>query len=605
MRYSSRKKSFNNKVELNDSIENYVIYDYETYGLDVKTTGISQLAAVRLNKDAQEFPAGEFNLEVSAYHDQIMGPIAAIKTGFKISPLVNAQGEVYNYELLGRVRGRKKVPEVELAYAWYTYITSQRNTCILGYNNFSFDDRVTSHLFFRNFIHPYQWYFENNNSRMDLFHLAIAFSTICPKAINWPINPETGNISYKLEEISRANRFSHLNAHDAMSDVKACVQLMQAFHADRIELDRFTPEEQANLYEINVSPESCFKHLAQFRSKFKVIQYVEAKGKSILVYFDINGRKRATRHATPVVCLNNFVGNKIEREILLLDLTVPHENFREFLTWDSKDLQDYFNLSSKYRKFSSPLLVAESNRFPLFASLNECSLNREINTPEVKQNVQTNYQLLEDLAVEELNVFYANLLQASKERFNAATPDSDTSVKVYTQVETEKEEVKYSLNKLNFSHKERDKVASQDNQIRFYPESFLTKNFNIINDNKVLFNGKLGPNLERFTPYLMGISADPVLNSLFTLFKGNVDFYNLPPRIKKEYLAKLETRLDVAKEAFENGMVELRRQFSEDKDKFLQEYNLREIQELGKNTEDFYQYTKKFIQEFLEETSEE
>ena len=39
---------------------------------------------------------------------------------------------------------------------------------IMGYNTASFDDPFTQHLFYRNFIDPYQWQFHDGNLRYDL-----------------------------------------------------------------------------------------------------------------------------------------------------------------------------------------------------------------------------------------------------------------------------------------------------------------------------------------------------------------------------------------------------------------------------------------------------
>ncbi|RIY36407.1 hypothetical protein CKF59_02830, partial [Psittacicella gerlachiana] len=435
-----------------DTISTYIIYDYETYGLDVRTTGITQLAAVKLDSRFKERVENDFNYEVKAYKDQFIGPIASLKTGFKITPLVDNFGKITNFEVRGRVAGRQKLTETQLAYAWYEYLREDKNTCILGYNNFNFDDKVTSHLFFRNFIHPYQWYYENQNSRVDLFPITVAFSNLCPQAIQWARNEETNFISYKLEDISKANNFLHLNAHDAMSDVKACVQLLQAFNKSQLPAQAQVLAKKENLYEINLSPKNCFKHLVQFRNRFKVIKYLEAKSDSMFVYFDVNAySKRKLKHATPVACLNNLVNEKIDREFFLVDLTLEHEHFKEFISWEKEELQQFFSLSFKYRKFTNPILTVETNKFPLFASFNECVQNESISEEQFLDNVQANYNYLLSLKPRVLNNFYTNILEVAKSRFESKVPDDSFSKKVYQlPVEEVKEEVEYDLSKMQF-----------------------------------------------------------------------------------------------------------------------------------------------------------
>ncbi|RIY38764.1 hypothetical protein CKF59_00295 [Psittacicella gerlachiana] len=154
---------------------------------------------------------------------------------------------------------------------------------------------------------------------------------------------------------------------------------------------------------------------------------------------------------------------------------------------------------------------------------------------------------------------------------------------------------------MQFKHELRDKFASLDNQITYFPDSLLNKNFYLVNEYKELFQGRYGPNVDRFNNYLTIISRNPILNNLFILFKGNVDFYNLTAELKHEYLNKIEARMELGKEAFDNGIVELRRQYIKDKEKFLTEFNLNEIQQISQNTQLYYESLKNLIQEYREQ----
>lgn len=101
---------------------------------------------------------------------------------------------------------------------------SQPNTCSLGYNNIRFDDEVSRYTLYRNFFEPYGWSWQNGNSRWDLLDVMRAVYALRPEGINWP-KDEEGRPSFKLEKLSVANSIEHANAHDAMADVIATIEL--------------------------------------------------------------------------------------------------------------------------------------------------------------------------------------------------------------------------------------------------------------------------------------------------------------------------------------------------------------------------------------------
>ncbi len=98
------------------------------------------------------------------------------------------------------------------------------NTCSLGYNNIRFDDEVTRYTLYRNFYDPYAWSWQNNNSRWDLLDVMRTAYALRPEGIEWPKNSE-GITSFKLEHLSVANGIEHENAHDAMADVIATIEI--------------------------------------------------------------------------------------------------------------------------------------------------------------------------------------------------------------------------------------------------------------------------------------------------------------------------------------------------------------------------------------------
>ncbi|URJ33326.1 exodeoxyribonuclease I [Candidatus Blochmannia vicinus] len=98
-------------------------------------------------------------------------------------------------------------------------------TCILGYNNIHFDDEFSRNIFYRNFYDPYIWAYQQGNSRWDLLHVLRAYYSLCPYGIiKWPLNNQN-KPSFRLKDLTQANAIQHSNAHDAMSDVYATLEL--------------------------------------------------------------------------------------------------------------------------------------------------------------------------------------------------------------------------------------------------------------------------------------------------------------------------------------------------------------------------------------------
>ncbi|MDK9371811.1 exodeoxyribonuclease I, partial [Lelliottia sp. V106_10] len=115
---------------------------------------------------------------------------------------------------------------------------SEPGTCVVGYNNVRFDDEVTRNIFYRNFIDPYGWSWQNGNSRWDLLDVMRACYALRPEGINWLENDE-GLPSFRLEHLTKANGVAHEQAHDAMSDVYATIAMAKLVKATQPRLFEF------------------------------------------------------------------------------------------------------------------------------------------------------------------------------------------------------------------------------------------------------------------------------------------------------------------------------------------------------------------------------
>lgn len=181
----------------------FFFYDLETFGINPKEDRIAQFAGIRTDENFNiiEEP---INIYCQPPEDYLPDPNAILITGITLE---EAQ--------------EKGLSEAQFA-AQIAEAFSRSNSCILGYNNIRFDDEMIRYLFYRNFIDPYAYSWQNGNSRWDLLDIIRATYTFRPEGIEWP-QDEKGNVSFKLENLSKANHLLHEKAHDALSDVYATI----------------------------------------------------------------------------------------------------------------------------------------------------------------------------------------------------------------------------------------------------------------------------------------------------------------------------------------------------------------------------------------------
>ena len=182
-------------------------HDYETWGANPQVDRPAQFAGLRTDMNLQ--PQGRpLTIYSQPTPDFLPHPQAVLITGITPQHAL-AQG-------MCESAFAEKIAEQML----------MPNTTIIGYNNIAFDDEVTRHLFYRNFIDPYAHTWQNNNSRWDLIDLMRACYALRPEGIEWPYH-EDGRVSMRLEDLTRVNHIEHGQAHDAMADVYATIAIAQ------------------------------------------------------------------------------------------------------------------------------------------------------------------------------------------------------------------------------------------------------------------------------------------------------------------------------------------------------------------------------------------
>ncbi|MFW6322783.1 MAG: exodeoxyribonuclease I [Guyparkeria sp.] len=188
------------------SSPSFLFFDLETTGADPAFDRPLQFAAIRTNLELE--PIGEPIVWYARPSiDCLPHPAAVMTTGLLPDDPVLARGD----------------SEANLANRIYRLV-NQPNTCVVGFNNLRFDAPMLRFLFWRNLLDPYRHEWADGNSRFDVLDAARAYRLLRPDALNWPVNGQ-GNPTLRLSELSAANGLMHEQAHDALSDVEATIDL--------------------------------------------------------------------------------------------------------------------------------------------------------------------------------------------------------------------------------------------------------------------------------------------------------------------------------------------------------------------------------------------
>lgn len=180
-------------------------HDYETFGSDPRCDRPAQFAGLRTDEVLTEI-GKPLVIYCKPVKDRLPQPEACLLTG--ITPqIADSQG----------------LPEPEFIAHIHREL-AQSGTCGVGYNTLRFDDEVTRFTLYRNFYDAYTREWQQGNSRWDLIDLVRMTYALRPEGVMWPMR-ENGTPSFRLEHLTAANGIHHGTAHDALSDVKATIEL--------------------------------------------------------------------------------------------------------------------------------------------------------------------------------------------------------------------------------------------------------------------------------------------------------------------------------------------------------------------------------------------
>ena len=179
-------------------------YDTETTGLRSSYDRIIQFAGQRTDLNLK--PLGE-PLTTYVQLPPELVPTAESFQITKIRTTTLVEQGIPEYELFRKLRQ-------ELSGA---------NSCIIGYNNISFDDNFVRFGMYRNLLPPYEHEHKRGNSRLDFLSIVRLTGALRPDGLKWPV--VDGVPSFALGNLAAANDIAVDNAHDALADVNMTLEL--------------------------------------------------------------------------------------------------------------------------------------------------------------------------------------------------------------------------------------------------------------------------------------------------------------------------------------------------------------------------------------------
>lgn len=180
-------------------------HDYETWGANPQKDPACQFAGLRTDLDLNPIDKPKrFYCQIP--NDYLPHPQACLVTG--ITPQQSLRDGSVEADFIARIHAQ----------------FSQPSTCVSGYNSIRFDDEVTRYTLYRNFYDPYAREWQHGNSRWDIIDVVRACYALRPDGIEWAFKDD-GTPSFRLEDLTLANQIEHADAHDALSDVLATIDM--------------------------------------------------------------------------------------------------------------------------------------------------------------------------------------------------------------------------------------------------------------------------------------------------------------------------------------------------------------------------------------------
>ena len=185
-------------------MSNLVFYDFETCSSNVSYGQIIQAAAVLVNDNFQELDRYEARCKLNPG----VVPEAMALLVNKTTPKMLKETNLSHYQMVRQMVVKFK--------EW-------KNSIFIGYNSINFDEEFLRRTLFKNLEYPYLTN-TNGNERGDLFSLARACHLYYPDCIKTAISNKNNPV-FKLEKLAPMNDIKHDEAHSAIGDVLATIEI--------------------------------------------------------------------------------------------------------------------------------------------------------------------------------------------------------------------------------------------------------------------------------------------------------------------------------------------------------------------------------------------
>lgn len=204
------------------------------------------------------------------------------------------------------------------------------DTIVVGFNNIRFDDEFIRHLLWRNFYDPYEWCWKDGRSRWDMLDVVRMTRALRPEGISWPLD-DAGEPTNRLELITRENGIAHKNAHDAMSDVDAL-----------IDVTKLIRDKQPQLFE----------YLLKMRDKKEVVKLVNVDDKKPFVYSSGRYDKEFAKTTAAFPLATGRNGNVVVYDLRydptpFIDLSESELAHKVYASWQERQAEDFVKLPAK------------------------------------------------------------------------------------------------------------------------------------------------------------------------------------------------------------------------------------------------------------------
>lgn len=294
-------------------------YDLETSGVSPRNDRIMQFAGQRVDLDLNVIGEPD-NILVTLTEDVLPSPDAILITG--ITPQKTQAEGVTEAEFVKQFQETIAVP----------------GTIFVGFNTVRFDDEFMRFVLYRNYWDAYEWQWKDGRGRWDLLDVVRMTRALRPDGIKWPFDAE-GKPTNRLELLASVNKLEHAQAHDALSDVQAT-----------IDLARLLKERQPKL----------FNYLLDMRDKKAVAALVQSG--QPFVYS--SGKYSSKYEKTAVVC--TLAEHPKTAAALVYDLRFDPQPFLEMTPEELVEAWKYKKDSDEPRL---PVKTLRYNRCPAVAPL--------------------------------------------------------------------------------------------------------------------------------------------------------------------------------------------------------------------------------------------